>query len=165
MRECVMEQKQKRIGIDLERLYDRSNPKIKIEAETLAGVIVKRIMELQDEYDVALFRGFQNLLVKLGLRKKGFCFHWTQDLLQTIFGKEWSYFDFYWAGAYVHGLREHNVVVIVKKGDSLEKGILMDPWRHGGRLYWTDVARDHYPWKIRPLPSPLPTTEPLFPLE
>jgi hypothetical protein len=50
-------------------------------------------------------------------------------------------------------LLEHNGIVVTAKGQSFEDGIVLDPWRKGGRLAWAKVAEDRYPWL--PLPREL----------
>ncbi|HIO91215.1 MAG TPA: hypothetical protein EYG68_00030 [Leucothrix mucor] len=40
---------------------------------------------------------------------------------------------------------EHNSLVVIAKGDSFYKGILLDPWRNSGDLYWTKVTNDEDP--------------------
>ncbi|MDQ6810179.1 MAG: hypothetical protein M3Z64_12275, partial [Verrucomicrobiota bacterium] len=43
---------------------------------------------------------------------------------------------------------ENNAIVITARGQSFEKGILLDNWRCQGHLAWTQVTRDpDYHWK------------------
>ena len=43
--------------------------------------------------------------------------------------------------------REHNSVVVTARGGALETGIVLDPWRESGELYWSLVSEDRYPWE------------------
>jgi hypothetical protein len=47
-------------------------------------------------------------------------------------------------------LREHNSVVITARDQPFETGLVLDPWRNSGELYWAAAAHDDYPWE--PLP-------------
>jgi hypothetical protein len=47
-------------------------------------------------------------------------------------------------------LREHNCVVITAEGQDFFRGIVLDPWRNSGNLYWARVTADSYPWKVLP---------------
>ena len=46
-------------------------------------------------------------------------------------------------------LREHNTVVVTAKGQEFSIGIVLDPWRNSGNLFWVPVRDDRYPWKER----------------
>jgi hypothetical protein len=51
-------------------------------------------------------------------------------------------------------LLEHNGIVVTAKGQRFEDGIVLDPWRKGGRLWWGTLQQDkRHPWK--PLPHEL----------
>jgi hypothetical protein len=61
-------------------------------------------------------------------------------------------YEFHWGVAYRGSdLREHNTVVITANGYGFEQGIVLDPWRNSGELYWVGVKEDKYPWKLLPL--------------
>jgi len=43
--------------------------------------------------------------------------------------------------------REHNTLVVAAKGHGVKDGIILDPWRHSGNLYWTRATEDpKYHW-------------------
>ncbi|HOC52079.1 MAG TPA: hypothetical protein PKI07_13410, partial [Verrucomicrobiota bacterium] len=42
--------------------------------------------------------------------------------------------------------REHSSVVLTAPGQPFEQGIVLDAWRRSGRLYWSGVKEDKYPW-------------------
>jgi len=47
-------------------------------------------------------------------------------------------------------LIEHSTVIISAKGDDMFKGIILDPWRHGGLLFWAPTLKDdRYNWVPR----------------
>jgi hypothetical protein len=37
-------------------------------------------------------------------------------------------------------------VVITAAGQPFETGLVLDPWRNSGDLFWARVDRDVYPW-------------------
>jgi hypothetical protein len=45
---------------------------------------------------------------------------------------------------------EHSTAIISAKGDALHDGIILDPWRKGGVLFWSPVREDtRYDWYSR----------------
>jgi hypothetical protein len=46
--------------------------------------------------------------------------------------------------------REHNCIVVTAQGQPFDKGVVLDPWRNSGRLWYGLASKDKYPWK--PLP-------------
>jgi len=89
---------------------------------------------------------FQNFLVNTGIRKRGLCFQWAEDLLGQLDALKVTTLELHWAEAYAGNWREHNCVVVTAKGRPFHEGILLDCWRHSGRLFWSAVATDNYPW-------------------
>ena len=47
-------------------------------------------------------------------------------------------------------LREHNSLVVTAHRLPFAQGVVLDAWRHSGRLWFGGVATDKYPWQ--PLP-------------
>jgi hypothetical protein len=91
------------------------------------------------------------VLVRIGLKDRGLCHHWTTDLMEQLELLELKTYQLYWGVAHRGSeLREHNSVVVAAKGQRFEEGIVLDPWRNSGELHWTPVKNDRYPWKERP---------------
>jgi len=91
-----------------------------------------------------------NVLVNVGLRERGLCWHWTEDLLARLGDLPLDAYDLHWATAHRGEMfREHNSVVVTAKGGAFESGIVLDPWRDSGRLYFGPVQGDRYPWEPR----------------
>ncbi len=45
-------------------------------------------------------------------------------------------------------MRENNAIVVTAKGKPFQSGIVLDCWRHSGRVHWSSVTGDHFfPWK------------------
>jgi hypothetical protein len=90
-----------------------------------------------------------NILVNMRFKERGLCVHWTEDLLEHLRRLDLKSFQLHWGVAH-HGETwrvEHSSVVITAKGQDFEDGIVLDPWRHSGNLYWSLVKKDRYPWR------------------
>jgi hypothetical protein len=125
----------------------------KTEAQILAVTAVRESAVLAEEYQLVRPAVAHNLLVVFGIKDRGLCYHWTEDLMKRLQALDLKSFQLHWGVAYRGSeLREHNCVVITAKGQRFFKGIVLDPWRNSGNLYWARVTKDGYPWKVL-LPS------------
>ena len=89
---------------------------------------------------------FHNFLVNTGLKKRGLCHHWARDLGSQLAVLKLRTLQLRWGIARRGTLREHNAVVVTARGQPFERGIVLDAWRHSGRLFAGPVAGDKYPW-------------------
>jgi len=90
---------------------------------------------------------FHNLLINMGLRDRGLCYQWSEDMITHLKALHYQSFDLRWGVANKGELDEHNTVVVVAKGEPFESGILIDPWRNSGELYWVRLKDDpEYHW-------------------
>lgn len=118
------------------------------EARLVAETAIGYSTSLAQEYHLVRPPILHNVLVRLNLKDRGLCYHWTEDLLQRLAELELKNYRLHWAVAYRGSeLREHNSVVITTNGDAFEQGLVLDPWRHSGNLFWSPVTKDRYPWK------------------
>jgi hypothetical protein len=121
------------------------------EAHRVAATAITYSIYLADRYDLVRPPILHNLLVRLKIKERGLCYQWTEDLLQRLQDLQLSSFRLHWGVAYRGSqLREHNTVVITANGQPFENGIVLDPWRDSGELYWVRVDRDSYPWRELP---------------
>ncbi len=120
------------------------------EAQRAARIAIEYSLELAQRYEVNTSPLMHNLLVNLGVRSRGLCVHWTEDLLARLRAENFDSLDLHWAIAN-HDVAfsiEHSTVVISARGDSLYRGLVLDPWRDAGRLYWAYTLQDRdYPWQ------------------
>lgn len=119
------------------------------EAFDLAATAINTTNNLAKKYGMSGAPEYHNVMVNLGIRNRGLCWHWTTDLLNAFFALKLKTIDFMWAEAHAGSdLNEHNVVVIVPAADmQLEKGLIFDPWRTSGKPYWILLKDDtKYPW-------------------
>lgn len=121
------------------------------EAQILAETAIRESAVLAEEYQLVRPAVAHNLLVVFGIRERGLCYHWTEDLMKKLQTLDLQSFQLHWGVAYRGSeLREHNCVVVTAKGQRFAKGIVLDPWRNSGALFWAQVTKDSYPWKVLP---------------
>ena len=117
------------------------------EARQAAACAVETSVDLARTYQVAGPPQVHNFLVNIGVKKRGLCHHWARDLIQRLRALKLRSFDLHWGAARAGTLREHNAVILTAKRQPFVSGIVLDPWRHSGRLFSGPVATDRYPWK------------------
>lgn len=121
------------------------------EARSLAVAAHTASRRLAAAYRVAPPARWHNLLVQVGARERGLCYHWTEDLLRHLKALGLRTLELHWGVAHRGSdLREHNSVVVTAAGGPFAEGLVLDPWREAGRLVWVRVREDRYPWE--PLP-------------
>ena len=123
------------------------------EANLLAQCVYFTANRLRREYGVIgppLFVNslFNNFLVNTGIRKRGLCFQWSEDMLASLDALKLTSLELHWGEARAGTARENNAIVVTAKGAAFENGIVIDCWRHSGRVHWSSVAADHFfPWR------------------
>jgi hypothetical protein len=88
----------------------------------------------------------QNVLVNAGLKQRGLCFHWAEDLSARLEALNLRTLEVHRGVARLETRREHSSVVLTARSQPFPEGIVLDAWRHSGRLYWNYVTADKYPW-------------------
>ena len=122
-----------------------------VEAGMVAETAVTYSSRLAEEYRVVLPARLHNLLIQVGIKDRGLCYHWTEDLMKRLQALNLRTYQLHWGVAHRgNDLREHNSVVITANGQSFEAGLLLDPWRNSGDLDWAVVDTDRYPWEELP---------------
>jgi len=121
------------------------------EANRLAAAAVEQAALLSREFRPARPAWFNNVLVNAGLRRRGLCYHWANELFVRLHKTESRTLELHLAVANLDTPREHNSVVVTARGQPFENGVVLDGWRYGGRLYFAHIDQDtRYAW--RPLP-------------
>ncbi len=121
------------------------------EARLVAQTAITYSRTLAENYRVVPPAVFHNLLIQIGVRERGLCYQWTEDLMQHLQSLHLQSYRLLWGVAYRGSdLREHNSVVITALGQRFEDGLILDPWRDSGNLYWVTVHKDSYPWQELP---------------
>jgi hypothetical protein len=109
-------------------------------------------LDLRREWRVGgmatLLPGLQNLFIKMGARKGGYCFQYSTELLVRLDALKLQTLELHWAESQLGTMSENNAIVVTARGQPFEKGILLDNWRCQGHLAWTQVTMDpEYRWK------------------
>jgi hypothetical protein len=115
------------------------------EARLLADCAYATVSKLRREYRMFGTPIFNNFLIYHGLRKRGYCYQWSEDLLIALDKLKLTSLELHW-GEYDPGTwRENNCVVVTAKGQPFKQGIMLECWRHLGHLYFGPVASD---WEL-----------------
>jgi len=122
------------------------------EAMHLSQDIFHKTQQLTKEFELISPPKFHNFLVTVGIREKGLCYHWSDALYAYLSQNKYANFEFHLVGANIgEYFFEHNALVVVEKGGKVKEGIIIDPWRDSGKLYFSKVKDDlAYTWTHRP---------------
>ena len=122
-----------------------------LEARQVAETAITYSSYLAEVYELVRPAVLHNVLVRMSLKERGLCYHWTEDLMKQLKSLDLKTYQLHWAVAYRGSeLREHNSVVITATDQAFENGMVLDPWRNSGNLYWDLIKADKYPWKELP---------------
>ena len=119
-------------------------------------------MALAREYAVVRPAWLHNNLVNLGLRDRGLCYHWANDLFARLQTLDLQSLELQLAVANMDRRREHNAIVVTARGRPLSEGIVLDAWRRSGRLWWGYATTDKYHWQPLPRDRVAPELEQFF---
>jgi len=122
----------------------------KREAEDLAKSSVYYAQTLARNYKVIAPPLWQNTLVNLGLKKRGLCYEWANDLWVYLKAKNYKSLTLHYVGADIDSYFEHNAISVSAKGLGVKESIVLDAWRNSGNLYFIEIDKDEkYSWKER----------------
>ena len=119
------------------------------EAAELARVAVFYPLELSARYQLTTPPLWHNTLVNLGIKPRGLCVEWAQDLLDRLHQIGASTLQLHWGIANQDALfrLEHYAVIVTARGQPFRTGIVLDPWRNSGALFWAPLTGDRqYTW-------------------
>ncbi len=121
----------------------------KREAKDLAKKSILYANKLAKEYKIVSPPLWHNTLVNMGLKKRGLCYQWAEDMLLFLLKQKYLTIQFYSIGAKIGDYFEHNALALSGKGDFFKKSIILDAWRNSGNLYFNYINKDKYIWKNR----------------
>ncbi|WP_428024034.1 hypothetical protein [Arcobacter sp.] len=130
-------------------LLSSLNEKVdKKEAQTLSNEMFKQAEFLKESYGLVSPPLFHNFLVNIGVKEKGLCWHFALDMLKHAKSLKLKSFDYYFGVANLGDYwKEHNTLVVTCKSCNFENGIVLDPWRNSGELFFSKVKNDdEYEW-------------------
>ena len=121
------------------------------EAARAARIAYDYPLQLAEEWQVTDPPLIHNAKVLHGFRERGLCNDWAKALLTRLGEENFRTLDLHWSTSPPLGFRViHHSAVISRRGDTLFDGIVLDPWRYGGVLYWSKPEEDpRYDWGIR----------------
>ncbi|CAA6805487.1 MAG: Unknown protein [uncultured Sulfurovum sp.] len=135
----------------LEKVIAQLSAKIsQKEAKILAKSSIDYSLKLAKKYEVISYPWVQNFLVNVGIKKRGLCYEWSEDLLTYLLKYPYRTISFHNIGANIGYLNEHNALAISAKGEGIERSIVLDAWRNSGNLYFGNIEEDRgYKWEKR----------------
>lgn len=120
------------------------------EASIIANDAIDFSQTLKERYDLIPYANFNNFLVNIGIKERGLCWQLAYDMYHHLKPKNYNV-DYYIGGANInHYWSEHNAVVLTCKGCDFKDGVLLDPWRNGGELFYSKIGKDEdFSWSQR----------------
>ena len=112
------------------------------EAELVSVTAHTASRSLAREYRVVWCGGFQNLLIHMGKRQRGYCGHYTRDIGERLKELRLKTLVLHWGAAYAGTSDENNGLVVTARNQPFKDGILMDGWRLAGKLFWCPLTKD-----------------------
>ena len=135
----------RRLSRDLQQLSATVNAH---EADQIAVTAVEQSIRMSEDYKPVRLPWLNNGLVNIGLRKRGLCYQWRNDLFPHLFRLKSKTLKLNLATARRGTCLEHNSIVVTAEDLPFERGLILDPWRKGGRLWWGRFDQDKYPWVL-----------------
>ncbi|HEY4285202.1 MAG TPA: hypothetical protein VGM62_19230 [Chthoniobacterales bacterium] len=118
------------------------------EAEAVSTVSHHTSRELKKEYRAVGPAVFQNFLVNIGARQRGYCAHYARDIGTKLKELRLKTLYLHWGAADAGTHLEHNVIIVTAPDQDYRTGYIIDGWRNAGRLCWWPVLKDSsYVWK------------------
>lgn len=118
------------------------------EAERFARTAITSARRLAVEYRAVRPAWVQNILVNWGLKPRGLCYQWAEDLERELAALPHRQLAIRPVVARQGTSREHNALVVYLVNRPPESGLILDAWRDGGRLHWGPLHADKYPWQL-----------------
>lgn len=117
------------------------------EAHTLAKISILYSLSLKESYSLSSPPLYHNTLINLGIKERGFCYDFTHDLMKELKKQNFKTLDLRWAVHKRAEYFEHNSLLVSAKDKGFSSGIILDPWRNSGILFWESVKKDKdYTW-------------------
>jgi hypothetical protein len=118
------------------------------EAEAVSETSHRMARQLARDYRVVGPAVFQNFLINIGARQRGYCAHYARDIGTRLKELRLKTLYLHWGAADAGTHLEHNVIVVTGLNQDFHQGYIIDGWRNAGRLCWWPVLKDSgYVWK------------------
>jgi hypothetical protein len=136
------------------------------DAARFAQTAVEQSAALARQYHVVSPPWLHNVMVNGGLRARGLCYEWANDLFPVLHELNCETLEIQLAVARMDTRFEHNCIVVTARNQPFSKGVVLDAWRRSGRLWFGPVATDKkYPWKPLPRDRVAPELQKYLPIK
>ena len=137
-----------RLAQTIQQLAPEVDP---LEARRAAEISYAYSARLKQDWNVTDPAIIHNAKVINGFREKGLCNDWAQAMTTRLRQENFQTLDLHWATSPPTAFRIiHHSAAISAKGDSMYDGIILDPWRDSGVLFWDELREDtRYNWRPR----------------
>ena len=140
----------KKIEALTQMLLQTSKRVDRAEVEDFSKSSILYAQKLAHNYKVVSPPLWQNTLVNLGLKKRGLCYEWANDLWLYLKSKKYKSLKLHYIAANIGTYFEHNALSVSSKEQDVNDSILLDAWRNSGDLYFIEVKKDKkYKWRER----------------
>ena len=112
------------------------------EAELLSVTAHTVSRSLAREYGLVWSPIFQNVLIHMGKRERGYCGHYARDIGERLKELKLKTLVLHWGAAFAGTEDESNCLVVTAPNQPFQDGIVIDGWRKGGRLFWCALKKD-----------------------
>lgn len=121
------------------------------EARRAAEISFSYSQQLKRDWNVTDSPIVHNAKVINGFRDYGLCNDWAQAMTRRLQQEDFQTLDVHWATSPPTTFRIiHHSAAISARGDSLKDGVILDPWRQSGDLFWGEISEDdRYNWRPR----------------
>ena len=119
------------------------------EAARAAEIAYSYTAQLAIQYEINDPPLIHNMKVNAGLKPRGLCWHWAEDMQARLNAEGFQTLDVHRAIANADNpiLIDHSTALLSAKGDTMFEAIVLDPWRFGGVLFWSPTLEDErYTW-------------------
>jgi hypothetical protein len=137
------------LTLEIKKLGPEVDP---LEAERAARIAYTYSQQLAQDYNVTDHPIVHNAKVNSGLRERGICVHWAEDVEKRLKQENFQTLTLHRGIAPPRNEFRivHSTAIVSRRGDTMYDGIVLDPWRYGGTLYWSSTRDDpRYDWRPR----------------
>lgn len=119
------------------------------EADRVARIAMEYPLQLVVDWNVTDGPLVHNMKVNAGLRPAGLCYQWADAMQARLAQEDLQTLTLHRAIANSENplLIQHSTVIVSRRGVDMFAGIILDPWRDSGDLFWAPVTEDkRYKW-------------------
>ncbi|AAV94453.1 hypothetical protein KQ247_14515 [Ruegeria pomeroyi] len=120
------------------------------EAQRAAEISYSYGRQLARDYNVTSSPIVHNAKVLNGFRERGLCVHYAQDMQKRLNQENFRTLVVHRAIAEPDSIWriDHSTAILSRRGDDMFDGVVLDPWRYGGELFWSLTREDtRYNWR------------------